>query len=242
MNTFNIETTNRIYTDIINNVIENIRLQFMTCGVKEDVLQLLKKTWESKIFGNRDVENESAAKETSQAENRFVPAKIKIPSKFTNNQDKTLTIQLPINVVENKEFKNILRNECIFKSLNNLPVSTAAVILQKRIYGILSLNSSDGACNLSDDDEESSETDSSSDNGIVDNSNTEKNGDSPLNSNDDLTDEDPSETLETDNIVICQYKHVLRRTNKWRFSLKSGIITNDGKEYFFDNALGTAEW
>lgn len=61
-----------------------------------------------------------------------------------------------------------------------------------------------------------------------------------LNSEDDLSEED--DDLETENVVVCQYEKVIRRANRWKFILKSGVIKLNGEEFVFGKAFGSAEW
>ncbi|KPM02596.1 transcription initiation factor IIA subunit 1-like protein 1 [Sarcoptes scabiei] len=64
----------------------------------------------------------------------------------------------------------------------------------------------------------------------------------PLNSEDDVSDEDPVELFETDNVVVCQYDKITRSRNKWKFHFKDGIMNLQGKDYVFSRAVGDAEW
>ncbi|KAJ9596152.1 hypothetical protein L9F63_027225, partial [Diploptera punctata] len=64
----------------------------------------------------------------------------------------------------------------------------------------------------------------------------------PLNSGDDVSDEDPSDLFDTDNVVVCQYDKITRSRNKWKFYLKDGIMNLSGKDYVFQKANGDAEW
>lgn len=88
----------------------------------------------------------------------------------------------------------------------------------------------------------------------------------PLNSEDDVTDEDASDLFDTDNVVVCQYDKVTlknsakllyskwsknltyfflqitRSRNKWKFYLKDGIMNITGKDYVFQKSNGDAEW
>lgn len=66
-------------------------------------------------------------------------------------------------------------------------------------------------------------------------------GSEELNSDDDMSEED-SESTETDNVMVCQYEKVIRRSNKWRMVLKSGVLKLDGEDYVFGKAFGAAEW
>lgn len=84
----------------------------------------------------------------------------------------------------------------------------------------------------------------------------------PLNSEDDVTDEDDAPDLfDSENVVVCQYDKVLiwslklfskfkliylfqitRSRNKWKFYLKDGIMHINGKDYVFQKSNGDAEW
>ncbi|XP_058117115.1 transcription initiation factor IIA subunit 1 isoform X2 [Anopheles ziemanni] len=64
----------------------------------------------------------------------------------------------------------------------------------------------------------------------------------PLNSEDDVTDEDASDLFDTDNVVVCQYDKITRSRNKWKFYLKDGIMHISGKDYVFQKSNGDAEW
>lgn len=64
----------------------------------------------------------------------------------------------------------------------------------------------------------------------------------PLNSGDDVSEEDPGEMFDTDNVVVCQYDKISRSRNKWKFHLKDGIMSLGGKDYVFQKANGDAEW
>lgn len=64
----------------------------------------------------------------------------------------------------------------------------------------------------------------------------------PLNSEDDVSDEDPVEIFDTENVVVCQYDKVTRSRNKWKFNFKDGIMNLQGKDYVFQKANGDAEW
>ncbi|KAJ8309152.1 hypothetical protein KUTeg_014026 [Tegillarca granosa] len=64
----------------------------------------------------------------------------------------------------------------------------------------------------------------------------------PLNSEDDISDADPSELFDTDNVVVCQYDKINRNKAKWKFHLKDGIMNLNGKDYVFQKATGDADW
>ncbi|CAH8439253.1 unnamed protein product [Schistosoma haematobium] len=64
----------------------------------------------------------------------------------------------------------------------------------------------------------------------------------PLNSEDDVSDEEPEVLFESDNVVVCQYDKIHRARNKWRFHLKDGIMSINGRDHIFQKAVGEAEW
>ncbi|KAH8307936.1 hypothetical protein KR059_003152 [Drosophila kikkawai] len=65
----------------------------------------------------------------------------------------------------------------------------------------------------------------------------------PLNSGDDLTDDEAiEEKFETENMVACQYDVVSRSRNKWKFIFRDGMMKIHGKEFVFKKAEGDAVW
>jgi transcription initiation factor TFIIA large subunit len=64
----------------------------------------------------------------------------------------------------------------------------------------------------------------------------------PLCSDDDVSDDEPAELFDTENVVVCQYDKISRTKNKWRFILKSGVMNIDGRDYVFSKATGDADW
>lgn len=64
----------------------------------------------------------------------------------------------------------------------------------------------------------------------------------PLNSDDDVSDEETEAIFDTDNVVVCQYDKISRTRNKWKFIFKDGIMNLNGKDYVFQRANGDAEW
>ncbi|KAK7103861.1 transcription initiation factor IIA subunit 1-like [Littorina saxatilis] len=64
----------------------------------------------------------------------------------------------------------------------------------------------------------------------------------PLNSDDDVSEEDPHDLFDSENVIVCQYDKINRNKNKWKFHLKDGIMNLNGKDYVFQRANGDAEW
>ncbi|XP_069685410.1 transcription initiation factor IIA subunit 1 [Periplaneta americana] len=98
-----------------------------------------------------------------------------------------------------------------------------------------------------DDDDDDDDLDDDDENDDKDDDENEEENDGgpeeePLNSEDDVSDEDPSDLFDTDNVVVCQYDKITRSRNKWKFYLKDGIMNLSGKDYVFQRANGDAEW
>ncbi|XP_053522975.1 TFIIA-alpha and beta-like factor [Artibeus jamaicensis] len=64
----------------------------------------------------------------------------------------------------------------------------------------------------------------------------------PLNSGDDVSEQDVPDLFDTDNVIVCQYDKIHRSKNKWKFYLKDGIMCFGGRDYVFAKAIGDAEW
>ncbi|XP_004436719.1 PREDICTED: TFIIA-alpha and beta-like factor [Ceratotherium simum simum] len=64
----------------------------------------------------------------------------------------------------------------------------------------------------------------------------------PLNSGDDVSEQDMPDLFDTDNVIVCQYDKIHRSKNKWKFYLKDGVMCFGGKDYVFAKAIGDAEW
>ncbi|VDK23144.1 unnamed protein product [Taenia asiatica] len=64
----------------------------------------------------------------------------------------------------------------------------------------------------------------------------------PLNSGDDVSDEEPESLFESDNLVVCQYERVSRSRSKWRFWLRDGIMKIRGRDHLFQKLIVEADW
>jgi transcription initiation factor TFIIA large subunit len=95
-----------------------------------------------------------------------------------------------------------------------------------------------------DDPSESDSDDSGSDESVVESANPANPGEDEesLNSADDVSGTDGTEIFETENVVVCQFDKIQRVRNKWRFHLKDGIMSLNGKDFVFQKATGDGEW
>ncbi|KAM4591932.1 TFIIA-alpha and beta-like factor [Odontesthes bonariensis] len=64
----------------------------------------------------------------------------------------------------------------------------------------------------------------------------------PLNSGDDVVEQDIPDLFDTDNVIVCQYDKIHRSKNRWKFHLKDGVMCYEGRDYVFSKAVGEAEW
>uniref|UniRef100_A0A3Q1AL97 Uncharacterized protein n=1 Tax=Amphiprion ocellaris TaxID=80972 RepID=A0A3Q1AL97_AMPOC len=64
----------------------------------------------------------------------------------------------------------------------------------------------------------------------------------PLNSGDDVIEQDIPDLFDTDNVIVCQYDKIHRSKNRWKFHLKDGVMCYRGRDYVFSKAVGEAEW
>uniref|UniRef100_A0A3Q3VQE8 Uncharacterized protein n=1 Tax=Mola mola TaxID=94237 RepID=A0A3Q3VQE8_MOLML len=67
-------------------------------------------------------------------------------------------------------------------------------------------------------------------------------GEDPLNSGDDVIEQDIPDLFDTDNVIVCQYDKIHRSKNRWKFHLKDGVMCYGGRDYVFSKAVGEAEW
>ncbi|CDS38219.1 tfiia large subunit [Echinococcus multilocularis] len=64
----------------------------------------------------------------------------------------------------------------------------------------------------------------------------------PLNSGDDVTDEELDSLFESDNLVVCQYEKVSHSRSKWRFWMRDGIMKIRGREHLFQKLFAEVDW
>ncbi|KAM7538937.1 hypothetical protein Aperf_G00000059124 [Anoplocephala perfoliata] len=66
--------------------------------------------------------------------------------------------------------------------------------------------------------------------------------DEPLNSGDDVSDEDADQIFQSDNLIVCQYERFSRSRSRWRFWLRDGIMKLRGREHVFQRLSLEADW
>lgn len=99
-----------------------------------------------------------------------------------------------------------------------------------------------------DDDDDLSTSESELSDDVNENDENNDSGESiigieeTLNSGDDISDEESEDIFDTENVIVCQYEKVIRNRNKWRFTLKDGIMHILGKDYVFNRTFGWGDW
>ncbi|XP_014249008.1 transcription initiation factor IIA subunit 1 isoform X2 [Cimex lectularius] len=184
------------------------------------------------------------------------------------NPPRYITIQVPPSALEGNQLHSLLTGPVISATMG-LPPEVATPLLHQHVSaqvqqqplqgaGFLvqtpsgTVRQVDGPNDTSDDDDEEEDEEEEvddDDDDDADDKEDEENDDidigaeeEPLNSGDDVSDEDPSDMFDTDNVVVCQYDKITRTRNKWKFYLKDGIMNLGGKDYVFQKSNGDAEW
>uniref|UniRef100_A0A8D9AGL5 Transcription initiation factor IIA subunit 1 n=1 Tax=Cacopsylla melanoneura TaxID=428564 RepID=A0A8D9AGL5_9HEMI len=188
----------------------------------------------------------------------------------TSQESRVITIQVPASTLQGNQLQSVLGGSVITAAMS-VPSDVATVLLQQHVDNVLLHQQQqaqaalqevkppvfpqyDGANDSSDDDDDDDDDDEKDDDDEDDDDdqdiddddddNDEENEgieDEPLNSGDDVSEEDPA-LFDTDNIVVCQYDKITRSRNKWKFYLKDGIMNLNGKDFVFLKANGDADW
>lgn len=158
--------------------------------------------------------------------NKIVPIQITLPAQpnVPNSEPRVLTIQVPASALQENQLHQALTATPIITSIMTLPPALASSVLQQHVNAVLQNNSAnaiaiqkqmDGAAdtseeegsevsddNLDNDDED--DVDKDEDEDIADMGAEEE----PLNSDDDVSEEEQADLFDTDNVVVCQYDKV----------------------------------
>jgi len=234
----------KIYSQVIEEVIQNIREQFIDEGHDDVFLQELKHLWEAKLNASRAVSG-AASEGASHAR---LPVKETGGSSRSHHKDTSSEASSNVDAAT-RAAVNALPSS--IQSTVNSQFSGKAgsvVKIQSQVDGLDDSESEDedviGAHMHSspepynDDEEEDEDEAKGDDEGAYEG----KEDPEPLNSSDDVSEPDPSEIFETDNVIVCQYDKITRIKNRWKFHLKDGVMNINGKDYLFSKATGEADW
>jgi len=239
--------------EIINEVVAEIQPAFEEDGVPPDVLALLQKLWIGKLKKLSKV-NLDGMNESFSSDGSFPGFPDSSDELFHGFSDVETPASKPATTSQfdsdNESFHGF---PAVEQPLPPRPAvvrsQTGAVLKKPKIQQVDGPNdSSDSEEELKsndeiDDDDDDDDNDSDDD---IDGDDEDPDGegaeDEPLGSGDDISEGDPSDLFNTENVVVCQYDKITRTRNKWKFHLKDGIMNLNGKDYVFQKATGEAEW
>jgi len=235
----------QVYKWIIENVVENVKKDFSSMGVEENILQEFQRNWELKVINSKvanfqkfsvnedyysqptyDQYNPSAAQDLINQNNfqfpQYSDSQYSVPPTFNPVQTKIE----PISNTINSQSSNIPQTDGTNDELTTEEIDK---IIEKKILEVNEEKGKEKGKKISQVDGEDDDDD--------DDLNYDINSDL-----DDDDDDDNDDENETEHLILCQYEKVTRIKNKWKCSLKDGIINVNGKDYLFQKATGDFEW
>jgi transcription initiation factor TFIIA large subunit len=219
---------NELYNSIIDEVVDNVKEAFLEEGFDEQTLRALKEAWLRRISESQQPRPQVVQSNAQQQQSSQPQMNQQTQPPSTQVQ----VIQSQSHVTQSPQVQVIQQSQNHHSHLRqqNIPQLDGSNGTSDEDEDI---DESDGDFPEGDDDvsdEEDKETD------------TNRDDEDPLNSGDDVSNDESSEMFETDNVVVCQYDKITRNRNKWKFHLKDGIMNINGRDYVFQKAVGDAEW
>lgn len=235
-----------IYKGVIGNVISQVREAFLDEGIDVDVLQQLKKSWESKIQSSGAVDLDGSARQQQQ-----LPAPTPIVLRHPKQQVILTTAAAASSWDAN--IQPTVAVDLASLTRQQIPAPTSLVLQQPKQQNsskeIPQLDGGGPGMTDSSSEDEPEDDDRLNRYAGLEGETAHHEGgeqedeEEPLNSGDDQSDDEDLETLfDADNVVVCQFEKVHRARNKWKFILKDGIMQIQGKDYCFHKSNGEAEW
>jgi len=237
-----------VYKWIIENVVENVKKDFSSMGVEESILQEFQRNWEIKVINSKVANfqkfsvNEDYYTQTN-AYDQYNPTTATAPDLINQNNfpftqftesysvPPTYNVQTKIEPMSNQinsQPSNIPQTDGTNDELTTEEIDR---IIEKKILEANEGKEKGKEIAQVDGEDEDDEDDLNYDN------------DDNINSDlDDDDDDNDDEENETEHLILCQYEKVTRIKNKWKCSLKDGIINVNGKDYLFQKATGDFEW
>ncbi|KAI5700541.1 hypothetical protein M8J75_000257 [Diaphorina citri] len=168
--------------------------------------------------------------------NKKIPIQITLPAQHgsTNREGRVVTIQVPASTLQGNQLQSVLGGSVITAAMS-VPTDVATVLLQQHVDNVVLLQQQQAQQQQLQQQQQQLDTKPTWDTLSL------RIEDEPLNSSDDVSEEDPA-LFDTDNIVVCQYDKITRSRNKWKFYLKDGIMNLNGKDFVFLKANGDADW
>lgn len=260
-------TVPKLYQSVIDDVVTNVREAFLDDGIDEQILQELKHLWESKLKQSKAVD--TGKPETM---GMFAQHQIRTQQPQTvvtqHAQQGQVEMQLPLfnqstgqieisgAAAAQSAIPGIFPGGTVTLQTANGPMQFIIqappgttgnmVAMHGGVVNMTShINQVDGPQDSSsEDDDADDDGDDDDDDDRDDEENDDDQGqeEEPLCSDDDISDGDPAELFDTDNVVVCQFDKINRAKNKWKFYLKDGIMNLNGKDFVFQKCNGDADW
>uniref|UniRef100_A0A673CLQ4 General transcription factor IIA, 1-like n=1 Tax=Sphaeramia orbicularis TaxID=375764 RepID=A0A673CLQ4_9TELE len=231
--------TAKLYLSIIDDVIESMKELFLDEGLEDRILDDLRHLWESKMMQSKAMED---FRKNNINSSNFV---LQLPANYSQS-DQEITAVIPTSQKTHSfPMKNNSETVATFSLPAGLayPVQIPAGVTLQTASGRKSLSLElsdivqlDGPPDGSDiEDEDGVPLEENDFLGII-------NAEDPLNSGDDVIEQDIPDLFDTDNVIVCQYDKIHRSKNRWKFHLKDGVMCYGGRDYVFSKAVGEAEW
>ncbi|XP_058799713.1 transcription initiation factor IIA subunit 1 [Phymastichus coffea] len=202
-------------------------------------------------FNNDDIEVTEESSKSSRPQ--LFAVRIKVPS-YNQKPGRVVTLHYPTSILQGLASNQMQQAfpGPVTSAAHELPSCSMTFFSQlvnsQHAGHIIQLDGVTGDSSDEEDDDEEEDNDDDEDPDEDREEEDDENDDSgareeePLNSEDDVTDEDPTDLFDTENVVVCQYDKITRSRNKWKFYLKDGIMNLSGKDFVFQKANGDAEW
>jgi hypothetical protein len=240
-----------IHVRVIDDVLAEIKPAFAEDGLPPSLLVLLKKLWLHKLgIANDDEEEDVEDGATSSDDGLGIANDDEEEDGATSSHDGSFH-GFTDSDIENTPKRSVEPLPVELGARPKVPLVSGSIekpdessktknkqTIIPQLDGPNNSSSSSEVDNDDDDDDDDIDDALNDDEDDVDGASE----DEPLGSGDDISDEDPSELFNTENVVVCQYDKITRTRNKWKFHLKDGIMNLNGKDYVFQRATGEAAW
>lgn len=235
---------------IIDEVLKNSKGLFEENGLGDDIANKLKQLWISKLEAfdeGSNIENDLPAIPSTSSKKSSAGSGYKKTESISKLKHRKKCGTKTQSLLAQKDFVTGEENEDILASLSLLGAPKSISSRKNaRIGGQVDgpNDTSDEEEDIDNDDDDDDEDDDDDDDDEDEDEDPEEGAaeEEPLGSGDDISEEDPSDLFNTENVVVCQYDKITRARNKWKFHLKDGIMNLNGKDYVFQRANGDAEW
>ncbi|KAM0749054.1 TFIIA-domain-containing protein [Meredithblackwellia eburnea MCA 4105] len=203
-----------VYRTVISEVIENVRQDFDEVGVEEAVLQELLRLWEDKVATSRVADFSHDPRIGARARD-FLPLPFPNPASASNGSASTPKPKEDGAASGNGATDSAAGGEA--QTSSSTPAKTEPPISKTNS------GSGSGVGGGADEDEINSDLDDDDD-------------------EDGADGEDGAGAGKSEDVVIALYEKVQRVKNKWKVTLKDGLVSVGGKEYLFAKCQGEFEW